>query len=68
MPAITRRDVAEPLQERIDWQAQVTSYFTRGGRKMPEAVRQGVLENRAKVYRMAQTLGIDLERYNAERL
>ncbi|MBI2044693.1 hypothetical protein HYT23_01405 [Candidatus Pacearchaeota archaeon] len=67
MTTITRNDIAEHLQARIDWQAQVAAYFTRGGRKMSEEVRQAVIDNRAQAYRMAGVLGIDLDKYNGRK-
>ena len=64
MAPITRNDVAEHLSSGLDWQARVAAYATRDGKQMPEAVRQGVLENRAQAYRMADLLGINLNRCN----
>ena len=63
MTIITRNDVAKHLKDRINWQAVVISYCRRDGRKIPEHVRRAVIDNRSETYRMADLLGINLNRY-----
>jgi len=67
MAPISRNDVAGHLKSRIDWQAIVLSYCGRKDREVPEEVRRAVIDNRSEAYRMAELLGIDLDKYDRGR-
>ncbi len=60
-------DISGHLKSRIDWKAIVLSYYSKGGQKVPEEIKNAAIDSRSEAYRTAELLGINLNNYEGGR-